>query len=120
VYAPNSFGGPHADPAAHGDDRGWQNDGELIRAAATLHPEDDDFVQARTLVNEVLDDAARDRLVSNIAGHVSKVTIPELRDRVLLYWSNVDVVLGRRVAEALPPIAEPRTSLVGEPAPVSR
>jgi catalase len=120
VYAPNSFGGPHADPAAHGDDRGWQNDGELIRAAATLHPEDDDFVQARTLVNEVMDDAARDRLVSNIAGHVSKVTIPELRERVLLYWSNVDVVLGRRVAEALPPIAEPRTSLVGEPAPVSR
>ncbi|MBR21968.1 MAG: catalase, partial [Leifsonia sp.] len=36
VYAPNSFGGPHADPAAHGDDRGWQNDGELVRAAATL------------------------------------------------------------------------------------
>ncbi len=107
VYAPNSFGGPQADPAAHGDDAGWQPDGELVRSAATLHPDDDDWGQAGTLVRVVMDDAARDRLVTNIVGHVSKVTVPRLRERVLEYWHNVDPTLGDRVAEALPPITEP-------------
>ncbi|WP_368498359.1 catalase [Herbiconiux sp. A18JL235] len=105
VYAPNSYGGPHADPARHGDDSGWESDGELVRSAATLHPEDDDFGQAGTLVREVLDDAARERLVKNIAGHVSKVTIPELRVRVLDYWAKVDPELSQRVAAALEPSA---------------
>jgi catalase len=115
VYAPNSFGGPHADPAAHGNDRGWESDGELVRAAATLHADDDDFVQPRTLVNEVMDDAARDRLVSNIVGHVSAVTIPELRERVIQYWTNVDATLGQRVADGLDPIESPTDTLVPEP-----
>jgi catalase len=105
VYAPNSHGGPHADPARAGADAGWESDGELMRTAASLHAEDDDFGQAGTLVREVLDDAARDRLVANIAGHVSKVTDPELRIRVLQYWSNVDATLGGRVAAALEPSA---------------
>jgi len=125
VYAPNSFGGPHADPQAHGVVEGWHNDGELVRSAATLHPEDDDFVQPRTLVNDVLDDAARDRLVANIVGHVSKVTIPELRERVVQYWRNVDETLGARVEAGLPPILEPAETFLPAPqsqvpAPVSR
>jgi catalase len=118
VYAPNSFGGPAADAAAAGDDSGWQNDGALIRAAATLHAEDDDFGQAGTMVREVLDDAARARLVGNIVGHVSKVTIPELRERVLTYWRNVDQTLGDAVAAGLEPITVTTDTLV--PAPVSR
>jgi catalase len=105
VYAPNSYGGPAASPAAHGNDSGWESDGALVRSAATLHAEDDDFGQAGTLVREVLDDAARERLVANIAGHVSKVTIPELRERVLAYWAAVDVTLSQRVAAALAPSA---------------
>ncbi|SDH62122.1 catalase [Agrococcus jejuensis] len=116
VYAPNSFGGPHADPEAHGDDRGWESDGALIRSAATLHPEDDDFGQAGTLVREVLDDAARERLVGNIVGHVSKVRIPEIRERVLAYWANVDAWLGEQVAARLPEITDPKSTLVEPPA----
>ena len=77
VYAPNSFGGPAADAAAAGDDRGWQNDGELVRSAVTLHPEDDDWGQAGTLVREVLSDQERERLVANIVGHVGKTRVPE-------------------------------------------
>jgi catalase len=118
VYAPNSFGGPAADPAKHGNDAGWENDGALVRSAVTLHSDDDDFGQAGTLVREVLDDAARDRLVANIIGHVSAVTIPELRERVLQYWRNVDLTLGDRIAAGLGPITEPTDTLV--PAPVSR
>jgi catalase len=100
VYAPNSHGGPAAEPSLIGD-AGWESDGELVRAAATLHAEDDDFGQPGTLVREVLDDAARDRLVANIAGHVSHVTTDELRQRVYAYWRSVDEKLGRRVEEAV-------------------
>jgi catalase len=115
VYAPNSFGGPHADVERYGDEGGWENDTELVRASATLHPEDDDFGQARTLVNQVMDDAQRERLVANIAGHVSKVTIPELRERVIQYWTNVDAWLGQAVAAKLDPIVEAQETLVPEP-----
>lgn len=100
VYAPNSHGGPAAEPSLVGD-AGWESDGELVRAAATLHAEDDDFGQPGTLVREVLDDAARDRLVANIAGHVSHVTTDELRQRVYAYWRNVDETLGKRVESAV-------------------
>ncbi|PKQ27219.1 MAG: catalase [Actinobacteria bacterium HGW-Actinobacteria-4] len=105
VYAPNSVGGPHADPARAAETGGWETDGEMTRAAATLHAEDDDFGQARALYNTVLDDAARERLVNNIAGHVSAVTRPELLERVFQYWTNVDPDLGARVRAAVPPRA---------------
>jgi aryl-alcohol dehydrogenase-like predicted oxidoreductase len=43
VYAPNSQGGPKADPVRFGDP-GWHVEGdESVRAAAARHPEDDDF-----------------------------------------------------------------------------
>ena len=71
VYAPNSYGGPKADPSKTDDAGLWAADGEMVRSAYTPRPDDDDFVQARTQVREVLDDEQRERLVSNIAGHLS-------------------------------------------------
>ena len=59
VYAPNSYGGPKADPALTDDGGLWYSDGEMVRAAYTLRADDDDWGQAGTLVREVLDDAAR-------------------------------------------------------------
>ncbi len=115
VYAPNSFGGPAADAGAAGDDRGWQNDGELVRSAITLHPEDDDWGQAGTLVREVLTIPERERLVANIVGHVGKTRVPEIRERAIQYWKNVDAALGALVEAGLTPIEEPRTSLASEP-----
>ncbi|RKR76187.1 catalase [Frondihabitans australicus] len=105
VYAPNTVGGPAGSAEAHGDDSGWQSDGVLVRSAATLHPEDDDFGQAGTLVREVMDDEQRDRLVGNIVGHVSKVTRPDLLERVFEYWTNVDADLGARVRAGVTPSA---------------
>lgn len=116
VYAPNSFGGPVADAAAAGDDAGWVSDGELVRVAHTLHPEDDDFGQAGTLYREVLDEGERERLVANIVGHVGGTRIPEIRERAIQYWKSVDADLGARVEAGLEPIAEPRTALAGEQA----
>jgi catalase len=99
VYAPNSVGGPAADPARSADVTGWRSDGELIRAAATLHSEDSDFGQAGALVREVMTVAERERLASNIAGHASLVTAPGLLERVIEYWRQVDGALAKRVAE---------------------
>jgi catalase len=101
VYAPNSKGGPQADTARYGTPAGWYTDGEMVRAAYTLRADDDDWGQAGTLVREVLDDAARQRLVSNITGHLlNGVTEPVLL-RAFEYWRNVDKELGDNVADAV-------------------
>ncbi|WP_209559645.1 catalase [Frigoribacterium sp. PvP032] len=105
VYAPNSVGGPAGSPQAAGETGGWESDGELVRSAATLHPEDDDFGQAGALVRDVMDDEQRDRLVANIVGHVSKVTRPDLLERVFQYWNSVDPILGSRVRAGVSPEA---------------
>jgi catalase len=101
VSAPNSFGGPAADPATFGLDPGWGVTGEIVRTAATLHASDDDFGQAGTMVRDVLDDAARDRLISNIVGHVKKGVEQPVLGRVIEYWRQVDGELGARIAKAL-------------------
>lgn len=73
----------------------------MVRAAYSLHAEDDDWGQAGTLVRDVLDDAARDRLVSNIAGHLSDGVSDTVLQRAFEYWRNVDKELGDRVAAAV-------------------
>ncbi len=56
VYAPNSMGGPEADPKRAAEVH-WASDGDMVRTAYALRPEDDDWGQAGTLVRDVLDDA---------------------------------------------------------------
>ena len=97
VYAPNSYGGPHASEQAAGDEGMWAFDGQAVRAGYIEHPEDDDFTQAGTLVREVLDDEARDRLVDNIVGHVLDGVKEPVLSRVFEYWTNVDPDLGKKV-----------------------
>jgi catalase len=100
VYFPNSKGGPQAD-SEHYQPASWHADGELVRTAYELHAEDDDWGQAGTLVREVLDDAARDRLVSNIVGILlNGVTEPVLQ-RAFWYLGNVDKDLGDRVEKGV-------------------
>ncbi|HEX5740481.1 MAG TPA: catalase [Pilimelia sp.] len=101
VYAPNSFGGPHADEARHGNPAGWESSGDQVRSPYVPHAQDDDFVQAGTLVRDVLDDAARARLVDNIVGHVSAGVREPVLSRVFAYWSQVDPELGKRVEEGV-------------------
>ncbi|MEU2727631.1 catalase [Streptomyces griseoviridis] len=98
-YAPNSYGGPAADVGRFGDVAGWQAAGEMVREAYALHSEDDDFGQAGTQVREVLDDAARDRLVTNITGHLKDGVSAPVLARAIEYWRNVDKDLGARVAK---------------------
>ncbi|MBK4346412.1 catalase [Lacisediminihabitans changchengi] len=100
VYAPNSFGGPTADAAAAGEGS-WESDGALVRAAATLHPEDDDFGQPGTLYREVFDDAAKQRILETLTGAVGGVKSDEIRERAIQYWTNVDATLGAKLRAEL-------------------
>ena len=56
VYAPNSYGGPEADPERAGAVAWDVASGELVRYAYEKHAEDDDFGQAGTLVRQVMND----------------------------------------------------------------
>ncbi len=101
VYAPNSYGGPHADEERYGNPAGWDSSGPQLRAVYDKHAEDGDFVQPGTLYREVLTQDAKDRLVANIAGHVSAGVVEPVLSRVFEYWTNVDAELGKRVEEAV-------------------
>ena len=100
VYAPNSYGGPKADPQSH-PEASWQVSGEIMRSAYILHSEDDDFGQAGTLYRKVLSPTDRDHLVSNIVGHMSAGVERFILERALKLWYQVDSDLGARIAKGL-------------------
>ena len=96
----------------------WDADGEFMRAAYTLHAEDDDWGQAGTLVREVIDDAARDRLVDNVVGHLlDGVSEPVLRARVRVLAQHRQ---GRSATASPTSSATSRSSGVAQASPVMR
>jgi catalase len=101
VYAPNSKGGPAADPGRFPNVEKWGASGEFVRAAYTLRKDDDDWGQPGTLVREVMDDAARARLVANAAGHLSAGVSAPVLERAFEYWRNIDKDVGERIAAAV-------------------
>jgi catalase len=100
VYAPNSYGGPKADPSLTNEAL-WYSDGEMVRAAYTLHRDDDDYGQASTMVRDVLNDEERARLVSNVAGHLLDGVSEPILLRAFEYWKNIDKQLGDKIEQAV-------------------
>ena len=71
-----------ADPSRYAEPAVWAATARSCAPPTPLHAEDDDWGQAGTMVREVLDDAARDRLVDNVVGHLSDgVSEPVLSGR---------------------------------------
>jgi catalase len=100
VYAPNSFGGPAADPSI--GEAGWPvESGEMVRAAYAPRRNDDDFGQPGTLYREVLSETDRSNLAANIVGHATNDVSAPVQERVIAYWTNVDADLGARVAAGI-------------------
>jgi catalase len=97
VYAPNSKGGPAADPERFPHDTVWSATGEFQHSPYVPHSDDDDFVQPGALVRDVMDDAARDRLVANAAGHLSDGVSDPVLERSLDYWRKIDQSIGDRI-----------------------
>ncbi|MGH8879997.1 MAG: catalase, partial [Stackebrandtia sp.] len=103
VYAPNSYGGPVADPSLW-EGESYEVAGEIVRSAQRLHAEDDDFGQPGTLYREVLTETDREHLANNIVAHVTGSPHPVgagLRPKVIDYWTKVDPDLGSRVSKGL-------------------
>ena len=101
VYTPNSKGGPKADGQRYPEDAVWSTDGQFVRAAYTLRKDDDDWSQAHALVREVMDDAQRDRLVSNVVGHLSGGVTEPVLERAFEYWRNIDQEVGERIEQGI-------------------
>jgi catalase len=99
VYAPNSYGGPKADPSRTNEVL-WHSDGEMVRTAYTLRKDDDDYSQAGTMVREVLNDEQRARLVNNVAGHLGGGVSEPILARAFEYWRNIDKDLGDKIEQA--------------------
>ena len=101
VYAPNSKGGPVADGERYPEVATWESRGDMVRAAYTLRKDDDDWGQAHALVRKVIDDAARDRLVSNVVGHLKDGVSQPVLERAFDYWRNIDREVGDRIAKGV-------------------
>ncbi|MEC8837914.1 MAG: catalase-related domain-containing protein, partial [Pseudomonadota bacterium] len=63
--------------------------------------DDDDWSQAGALVRDVMDDAQRDRFVSNVAGHLADGVSEKVLVRAFEYWKNVDQATGVRIEDAV-------------------
>ena len=102
VYAPNSYGGPHADPKRY-DDPAWFVEGaEIARTAYVAHKDDSDFIQPGMLYREVMSQTDRDHLAGNIVWHLSQGVERRIQERAVKeYWSKVDSDLGTRIAHDL-------------------
>jgi len=101
VYAPNSYGGPRADPIRYADPGWFVEAGEIVRSASELRAEDDDFIQAGNLYRDVMSPTDRDHLVSNIVGHMADAVERQVQERAVALWRQVDPDLGARIAQSL-------------------
>lgn len=97
VYAPNSKGGPHADPARGRNDDTWESGGDMVRQAYTLREDDDDWGQAHALVREVMSEEERSRLINTVVGHLKDGVKEPVLSRAFEYWRNIDKEVGQRI-----------------------
>ncbi|WP_229052355.1 catalase [Aeromicrobium sp. Leaf350] len=114
LYAPNSYGGPAADPARTDDGGRWAADGDMVRAAYTLREDDDDFSQAGTLVRDVMDEDARGRLVDNVVGHLLNGVSEPILQRAFEYWRNIDGDVGAAIESGVREKADETDPKAGE------
>jgi catalase len=66
------------------------------------HREDDDFIQARMLYQNVVPATDRDHLVDNLIGHLSQGVERLIPERAVRnYWPKIDPELGACIAQGL-------------------
>jgi len=102
VYAPNSYGGPRANPQRFRDPSWFVEGSEIMRTAYKAHQDDNDFIQPGTLYRQVLSQTDRDHLVGNLVWHLSQGVERFIQERAINeYLMKVDSDLGSRVAQGL-------------------
>jgi catalase len=102
VYAPNSYGGPRAEPQRYRDPSWLVEAAEIMRTAYVAHKDDNDFIQPGMLYRNVMSQTEQDHLVDNIVGHLGHGVERFIQERaVKSYLSPIDPDLGARVAKGL-------------------
>ncbi|XP_025835525.1 catalase-like [Agrilus planipennis] len=96
-YHPNSFGGPTNDARAKSLAPPFDLSGDVQRFDTG---DEDNFSQAGTLYRNVLDEAAKERLASNLAGSI-KDAVEFIQQRAVKNFTQVDADLGKRLTEKL-------------------
>jgi catalase len=96
-YYPNSFGGPEPLQRARDLEPPFKVSGDVYRFDSG---DEDNFTQARVFWHSVLDDGARKRLVSNIAGQL--VNAAEfIQERTVSNFAQVSADFGQQLTKAL-------------------
>ncbi|MCU1352410.1 MAG: catalase [Acidimicrobiales bacterium] len=109
-YEPNSFGGPvQTDEPLF---RGLETDGASGTYDYEHHADDDDFRQAGDLYR-LIDEDAKQRLVSNIAKSLSQVSREDIVERAVAHFHNADADYGDRVAALVKELRAGRTPDAG-------
>src|SRR5258708_36802598 len=102
VYAPNSYGGPRADPQRYRDPSWFVEAAEIMRTAYMAHKDDNEFIQPGTLYRQGMSPTDRDHLVGNIVWHLSQGEERFIQDRSVKSSSYpVDPALVPGVAKGL-------------------
>lgn len=96
-YYPNSFSGPEPTQRARDLEPQYKVSGDVYRFDSG---DEDNFSQAAIFWNSVLDDAARSRLVANIADHLMNA-LEFIQDRAVSNFAQVNADFGRQLKQAL-------------------
>jgi len=104
-YFPNSFGGPQPDPEV-----AWNKTPVSGNVERYPTDNDDNFSQVTVFYNKVLDASARDRLTSNIAGHLCDAA-PFIQKRAIANFAKADPHYGKSIEEKIAKIKASRSSL---------
>ncbi|WP_330335253.1 catalase [Streptomyces sp. NBC_00536] len=102
-YEPNSHQGPAETGLALGAPLAVS--GYTGTHEAPAHTKDDDFFQAGELYRLMSEDA-KQRLVANIAGGLSQVTLEDVIEKNLAHFHAADADYGKRVEEAVRALRE--------------
>lgn len=97
-YFPNSFSGPEESARARSLQPCCPISGDVYRFSSG--ETEDNFSQVTDFWVYVLDEAARKRLVSNIAGHLINANV-FIQERALRNFTNVHADFGRMLTESL-------------------
>jgi catalase len=102
VYAPNSYGGPQADPKRYHDASWFTEAGEIMRTAHVAHKDDNDFIQPGMLYRQVMRPTDRDHLIDNLVAHLGQGVERVIQERAVNdYLAKIDPDLGARVGQRL-------------------
>jgi len=102
VYAPNSYGGPHAGAQRYGSPSWFVEAADIMRTAYVAHKDDSDFIQPGMLYRDVMTPTDREHLVGNIVWNLRQGVERFIQERAVnSFFTPIDPELGARIAEAL-------------------